>query len=155
MTLEAMATIGEIVTSVATVLTLAYLALQIKTSNRVEMVQSRRAVHERTGNIATALGTDKQAANVFRRGLTDFNSLDEDERVQFIWLFSQLVGHVDLAFADERLGLAEKGYVEGTSQGTFNMMTTPGGRAYWDKNKVAYSREFREFVERRVYNEQP
>ena len=153
MTLEGFAAVGEIITSVATVATLAYLALQIRTANRVEMVQSRRAVHERTGSIATALGTDKQSASVFRRGLADFSALDEDEQIQFVWLFSQLVGHVDLAYADERLGLAEKGYMEGTSQGTFNMMMTPGGRAYWEMNKNAYSPEFREFVERRVYGE--
>lgn len=146
-------TIAEIVTSIATVATLLYLALQIRTASNAQVSQSRRAVHDRTAVLANTLGQSTETASVWRRGLREFESLSADEKVQFIWLFSQLVGHADLAYADHRLGLSEDNYLEETVGMTIDMLRMPGGRAYWKYSRNSYSRDFRDYIERTVLSE--
>ena len=150
MTFQDYGVVAELLASVATVLTPIYLAIQIRTASRAQISQSRRAVHDRTAGLANTVGQSTETASVWRRGLWDFESLNADEKVQFIWLFSQLVGHADLAYADHRLGLSEDNYLEETAGMTFDMLRMPGGRAYWEYSRNSYSRDFRNYIEQEV-----
>lgn len=150
MTFEDYGIAAEILASVATLLALFYLAVQIRTASRAQIADSRRTGHDRAAMLAITIGQSTETAGVWRRGLWEFESLSTDEKVQFIFLFSQLVSQTDLAYADHRLGLSERNHFEETSGVTFDMLRMPGGRAYWEYSKNSYSKDFRNYIDQKV-----
>ena len=62
MTFQDYGVVAEILASVATVMTLIYLTIQIRTASRAKNSQSRRAVHDRTAVLANTLGDSTETA---------------------------------------------------------------------------------------------
>ena len=64
MTLQEAGMFGDVITSVATVATLAYLAVQIRTANVMNVAESRRSVHNLTGDISSLIGPREFAHHI-------------------------------------------------------------------------------------------
>ena len=150
MNLQDMSSMGEIVTSIATVITLFYLAIQIRAANVLQTAESRRAVHHSTGEISSIIAQSTENARIFRIGVSDYESLNEDQQVQFDWIFALVLGQAVDSFEDMQLGIGKKDYFETYFFGTFQMLRAPGGRSYWARRKRNYSLDFREFVESNI-----
>ena len=74
---------GEFVGAIAVVVTLGYLAVQIRDNTKAMQADSRYAVGQITLDLCLALSNDGEFANIWRRGLEDPTTLDSDER--FRW----------------------------------------------------------------------
>ena len=81
---EAVGAIGEIVGAAAVVISLIYLALQIRAQNR----EARRAaMHEFSEGFRDTMATfasDSEIAKIFIRGNDDFAGLSDDEKLRMI-----------------------------------------------------------------------
>ncbi|MEC7418977.1 MAG: hypothetical protein VX659_02865, partial [Pseudomonadota bacterium] len=79
---DAAGAIGEIVGALAVVMSLIYLASQIRIQNREAKISS---VHDITEAFRLAITSfqDEQRAIVYTKALRDFDNLTEAERLQF------------------------------------------------------------------------
>ena len=151
MTIQDLGSAGEFVAALATLITLIYLALQIRTNTRIIQAESQRG-HANTSNVlAATLGANKEAASIFRRGLSEPDTLDPDERIQFAFLFIPLVTQAHNAFQDYHLGITDEERFEAVADHVITMLKTPGGRNWWKFNSSAHLPEFRAYVEARLH----
>ena len=97
------------------------------------------------------IGENKEVASVFRRGLMEPGSLDPDESVQFMFLFSMLTSQADNIIVDHRLGVVDREVMESTTTTTRQLLRTPGGRQYWNAYSTTHTPEFREYVDQRLH----
>ena len=143
---EAVGAIGETVGALAVVITLVYLATQIRSQNRESRLA---AVHELTEafRAATMSFQDPNLASVFVRAKTDFTELPEEERLQFISMVHGVLRVWEDAYyqygqnrLDERLWNAMVIQFSG-------YFSLPGVRRVWEIRKQAYSEDFRRFVD--------
>ena len=83
MSWDAAGAIGEIFGALAVVMSLIYLATQIRTQNREAKISS---VHEITEAFRLAITSfqDEQRAVVYTKALNGFDSLTDSEKLQFI-----------------------------------------------------------------------
>ncbi len=81
MTLDQATNLAEIVASIATLITLIYLAVQVRANTRVSTAEGRRNAMTQTFDIAHLISDSGEVASIFRRGLADPQSLDTDESV--------------------------------------------------------------------------
>lgn len=91
---NALGAVGEIVGAVAVVVSLVYLAIQIRFSARTARSEAvRTAIKEHQGY--ALLHLQPEIASLFRRGLHSFKDLDADEKVQFnaYWV-TQISSHM-------------------------------------------------------------
>ncbi len=102
MTIQELGSLGEFVAAVATLVTLVYLALQIRANTAAIRADSRRGSTSQGMQFQGLMGGDKDAASVFRRGLVEPSALDPDESTQFEFLFSMVVSQADNVFCDYR-----------------------------------------------------
>ena len=102
---------------------------------------------------AAAIGSNKEAASVFRRGMADFESLDPDERVQFSFLISMLIAETEAAFIDLQLGINTREDFESTTSAVRGLLKTPGGREYWRGFGANTTPAFRDYVETEIYSD--
>ena len=81
--------IGEFFGSILVFVTLIYLAIQTRSINKQSQAEARYAFVDAMADINVGIGSSKQVASAWRRGLESVENLDEDERMQFYMFVGQ------------------------------------------------------------------
>lgn len=152
MTLDQVTNIAEIAAAIATIGTLAYLAVQIRENTVTQRAEARRASASVTSDYSSTIGQDKEVARVFRVGLYDFEALDEDETVQFFFLFAMLVGGADQTFSDYKLNIIDEELFLASLHSVGRMLKTSGGRVFWQFHSKNYTEHFQDYIDRTFIN---
>ncbi len=87
---------GEFVGAIAIVVTLIYLAVQIRQNTASSQAASRDSMARLTYDFTMRIASDDSMASLFRRGQNDPNSLDDDELFLTLSDLSRLGGHVPM-----------------------------------------------------------
>ncbi|MDH4017233.1 MAG: hypothetical protein OEV20_07840 [Actinomycetota bacterium] len=146
MTIQDFGSIGELIGAVATVATLAYLAIQIKDNTRITKAESRRNNYSGVSLALAPIVADEAVAKIFISGLADFKGLAPVDRVRFSMMMGRLVAGAQLAFFEKLDGVSE----DHADQHVNNMImfiATPGGTAWWEAMSQNYRPQFRDEVE--------
>ena len=143
---DAIGAIGEVVGAVAVVGTLAYLAVQIRAQAREYKLA---AVQTLTSNITETYSgmMEHQLAEVWTRGVKDFDSLVEAEQVQLIAFMQKYFRTVEAAYYQaEAAGLNEHVW-KGIVRHTATLLSTSAASRVWAMRKHSYSDEFQAFID--------
>jgi len=111
---EAIGAVGEVLGAVGVIVTLAYLALQIRqNSEHIEQnVRSQRlsasaALHHDLTEIRLSFLTDPELLRIFAQGRSDPNTLSPDERTRFMVTCTLLFEQLAFAFDRREEGIAD------------------------------------------------
>lgn len=152
---EAIGTVAEVVGAAAVVVSLVYLAVQIRQNTRQVEEQSRAQRFSALGilfdnwrNFRTSIATNPAVASIWRRGNEDPNQLDPDEWIVFDLLMVDLLWGFAanwMVGVDEGLG----SYLRDDIADNLLIYDSPGFRAWWQSSshRNEYPREFSSFVE--------
>lgn len=145
-TIQDLGSAGEFVTAIATLITLVYLALQLRNNASVSRFDAHLKVRQLAAE-AGAILSDPVNARLWRIGLSDPDALSEDERIGFSYMLVLVVNSIDARLEYERATGDPKAY---KTQG--NIMDTlasqPGFQRWWESWAHAYNAEMNAFVER-------
>lgn len=83
---EAIGAIGELVGALGVILTLAYLAIQIRQNTKSTDKQNRRDAMEFVYTSSRPMIDDSELAEIYLRGMDDFHSLTDVEKLRFHYL---------------------------------------------------------------------
>ena len=87
--------IGEIVGSIAVVISLVYVALQIRHANKQSEMDSLRHTWDGLNQICDRMSESKETASIINRGRESFQSLDDDERLMFEHIHLRLLNTME------------------------------------------------------------
>ncbi|HUE87962.1 MAG TPA: hypothetical protein VMO26_17960 [Vicinamibacterales bacterium] len=146
MDLNLLTAISDIVATVAVVISLLYLANQIRAQNREARIAAVHEISEAFRN-ATAHTQDAALASVYVRGKNDFEALEETERMQFVSLFHSLFRVWEDAFYQHRGGRLDERVWNAMVAQYSGYLSLPGFVRVWQIRKHAYSDDFRAFVD--------
>ena len=152
MSLEDLGNLGEFVAAVAVVVSLIYLAVQIRqnTQQIKQSISSVKASAYQT-SLSSAAGfivnvaQDPDLADIYRRGLQG-DSLNETEWIRFRFVISNLFGHYEHLYYQHRAGLAEPELWESRAANMEWYFAQPGWRSYWDEAGRLFGKAFRDYV---------
>ncbi len=157
MSLEDLGNLGEFVGAIAVVITLVYLALQIR-QNTAHLSQNTRAVQlsalqanvESGNRVRELLILNPEVAELYLKGLQGYSQLDRPERLRFGMLVENLLGALQASY-DRYVGLEiDPGRVEGIAKMLDSMLVYPGVREWWSRNRADQRSEFHELVRERL-----
>jgi len=138
-TIQDLGSIGEVLGALATVATLAYLALQIRRSNIIATLESRRATTSVQSGIILAIVQNPDVARIWREGLGDRGSLNSDDKVRFDLLLGELIAGITEGFMDQGLlGNSDASATRDNQENIRAFLQTPGGAAWWPKYRGRY-----------------
>jgi hypothetical protein len=141
--------LGEVLGAVAVVLTLAYLAKQVRQSNRIAKAEAFRSARVRYASLAGSWASDKQWSVLFIRirwqGLRR-EDLTLEERAVAGMRYLSLLNHLAAIYEDVQLGILPSSAYEILGTDTF---TVPYMRDVWPILRGEHSPEFVEFFETR------
>lgn len=131
MDLTQLANLGEFIGGAAVLVTLVYLALQVRQSNTWNRQQGFRDIQGRTIDWIEHVTSTKEMAHLYNTGRADYEALDDDDRFRFNWLqarrwaaFELVVDyHQGGSMKDEILLIVESYMRDDLSQ--------PGIRRWW------------------------
>jgi len=125
---------GEFVGAIAVVITLAYLATQIRQNTLAMEKNAEREVLNDAARWRENVIRQPEVAELYLKGLSEPESLDHTERLRFRMILDGLFDHWSFQFFT---ALAES-----MSRDAARILETPGGTAYWDRAKYRHSTEF-------------
>ena len=156
MSLEDLGNIGDFVGAIGVVLSLVYLAVQIRQNSR-QVEQNTRSVrsasfhvaHESIGAYASSIAEDEALAELLERGLRGAE-LSSTERVRFDALFSRLFSAYEELFYLQRDSLVDSELWASRARNLSSYLRQPGGRDYWGRMRGLFAESFREFVDQQL-----
>ena len=134
---DAIGAIGEVVGAVAVVLTLGYLAISIRQTNRTVKVDSRQRVLDRYSD---ALG-NVLAPNVLdamRNGLQDFDGLSSKDQAAYTLAQTIFANNLLNAMRLRDEGTLDTETFTHISNGFVSGCRSPGGRAWWKSVETVF-----------------
>ena len=147
MDLEAIAALGEIVGAIAVVISLVYLATQIR--------QNTSGV--RRGSTAEAIAAfrewnyyliaDSSIRQVFIKGTGGMDNLSDDERGQFIVFIFNFFKTAELLHFQYVNGAMDEGVWAGWEKLLSQFGTTPGSLQFYRERQALFSPRFREWMD--------
>jgi hypothetical protein len=149
-TIQDWGSVGELVGAAATVATLLYLALQIRANTAALRSDARRSIISDGATFLSSVGANLENTRVFRRGLTEFDDLDADERMQFFLQLSLLLSQTENAFSDFQSGMIDRESLEARLISVRQILATPGGVAWWNTFSPTMGARLREYLRAEV-----
>ena len=140
MNLDLVSTIAELVAAVGVIVSLLYLAKQIRTGSNIEDARAFESAvnswHQATANLL-----NEANRGVFLKGLADYESLTDDETFHFHALSAHLIDRFEIILQFERLGITEKDHLVNMI-GPFirDLLHHPGFQKYWESESPYFSR---------------
>ena len=148
MTLEQYAAVAEIIGGMAVLVTLIYLVVELKKSNRLALAESRRATMSHTTQLGSLIGQSDEISAFFYEALVDYDSLSPARKLRFDFLFSVLGGHGDLAWTDFELGFTDQTTFEHSTSVFMRLLKTPAGKNFWAMHGQNFTTGFRQHVDK-------
>jgi hypothetical protein len=128
---EAVGAIGDLMSGVVVIASVAYLAVQIRQSNRhAEASTELSWIHGL--NEIWDRWTVESTMTAIRRGLRDFDSLSKNEQAIFHLQVGALVNHCMAAEQLWQRRLIAEATREAAVDLLARILSTPGGRRYWE-----------------------
>ncbi len=153
--LGTLANLGEFVSAIAVVVSLVYLAYQVRQSTDSLRTENYARALERVATMQARLSSDAAFAAVVTRGAIDPSRLTAEERVQFTWTFYEMFGAFEFMFHQSESGALPREVWQRWSDTLAWWISLPGVQAWWVARPAPFSASFTTHVEGRLQSGLP
>jgi hypothetical protein len=140
---EAIGAVGETVGALAVLVTLVYLAMQIRQNTKSVQAAAVDSANSQVSKIREVIFSDADVANMYRRGNEDPASLSEDDTIRY----RLLIHNIMLALSNSITQASVSGLSESMRQVELpilgRVVGTAGGRWFWETYRHEFEESFR------------
>jgi hypothetical protein len=146
---EAISAIGQIVGAFAVVISLIYVAREVRRNSRATQLAAMRSIHDAFNRWSQQLGQYPHLAEVYYRGIYDFESLQPTDFVRFSAFLHPAFRLLEEAYYLQAAGHLEKGVWQAWEAMARDFNAYPGVQAWWRLRSYWFSEEFANHVNQR------
>ena len=152
---EALGAIGEIVGAVAVLVTLGYLALQIRQNTQsVRSSTFQAAIRDMAENI-DHLVRDPELNRIWHVGIHDLESLSTEDRHRFAAYMTSVLRRYENLVYQTHPGTLDPDAWEGVRANLKNTLSHPGTVVWWKRARHLFNRQLQDFVDMELSAEEP
>jgi hypothetical protein len=148
MTLNDLGNLGEFVSAVAVVVSLVYLAVQVRQNTRMMRVSTHHALNTAFNALHVAYGSDPAVSTFLNRASEDYSQLDRDERLRYALLMRASFGLHNDWFLQAREGLFSEEEWTSQTRAIARALAPPGARAWWERDAEIFPEAFQREISR-------
>ena len=145
--LDALGNVGDFLGGIGVVVTLLYLAAQIRQNTRPSRTESYQAVATSMSELTFQLWMNPEASRIFQQGSFDIDMLPQTERSQFSGLLSAMVRSLENIHYQYRTGAIDRALWAGWEFRLRSIASAPGFQVWWAEQKNAYSSDFQHLID--------
>lgn len=123
---EAIGAVGEVLGAIGVIVTLGYLAVQIRRNTSVVRSTAVQSSNSRIAEVVRTIATVENS-DVFSRGLTSPDELTDSERLHFAFMMSGFFITMDSTYWDYRTGVLPEAIWERELELLRRYLALPGG----------------------------
>ncbi|MGR8947693.1 MAG: hypothetical protein ACU84Q_06570 [Gammaproteobacteria bacterium] len=147
---EAVSAIAEVIGVVVVVISLAYVAVQIRQNTIATRNQTTYELVSAVSDATHMVSLDAELAKIVGRGIYDRESLTSEEQFRFNTYFFGYVNRVEYAYDQYKSkGLEEKAWRKLERELPI-FLSLPGASAWWRQDKIRFSEEFVQYLDERI-----
>jgi hypothetical protein len=135
---ETLGNLGDFLGGIGVVVTLVYLALQIRQNTRATRAASFHAVTDARNRVNVSISESAEMARIFMVGSEDRSALSPEDRVRFDLTCLSYLHVVESMHYQAMVGAGEKGLVDAEARSLASLLSDPGVRDWWYENPHAF-----------------
>jgi hypothetical protein len=147
MDLATLANLGEFIGGLVVMVSLVYLAHQVRQNTLSLRTENYARVLDRMSTIQAQIATDADLNRIVVRGSQDPGGLTPTERIRFTWAMYELIGAGEFMFHQGQAGTLPDDVWERWKATIVWWLSFPGIRLWWAARPSPFSRSFEAFVD--------
>jgi len=147
MSLDALGNVGDFVGGLGVVITLVYLAAQIRQNTATVRASGSASHNEGFNSVFLLLSQDENVRDVYFRGLADYEGLSAEQQLHFDTVAIYILQSIQGSFYLHREGAISDDAWQDTLFWLSVLTSQPGFSSMWEKWKSRVPRGLREFVD--------
>jgi hypothetical protein len=146
-TLESLGNLGEFVGSIAVIISLVYLAIQIKKNTEAERTSTYRSIVSDFGFMNQSMASDPELTMLYIKGMEDFGALEPSEKARVSQVFYMTFRYFENMYYQHRRGYLEGEVWTGWERIMLAYFGRPGFQTWWSARRDVFSESFVRFLE--------
>jgi hypothetical protein len=153
---EAVGAVAELLGALGVIISLVYLATQIRQNTRSVRMSSHHGIVDQFNQTSLAAVQDPELIELITRGLTDPGSLSEGEQARFFLFIMTLFRTYEELYQLDRKGLADHELWQARHRSMRTWLARPGVRAWWSTDwSEMFVDSFRTMVDKEIRSLEP
>src|SRR5947207_15901937 len=144
---DALSAISQLVGSIAVVLSVLYLALQVHRSTRVAKLAAQDAAATALRDVTKPFSENPEVGRIWRVGLEDLDALSPDDKARFYHVAFQFLKAMETIHFHYIYGLMDEQIWRGWWNLYRHYLVSPGLEHYWKLRHDLFSERFQDFVQ--------
>ena len=145
--IEALGNIGDFLGGIGVVITLIYLAGQVRQNTRSVRISAFQTAQRDIADKLDGLSHDPELIRIFFDGNHNFESLSKEDRRRYAIFMTGWLRRYETLLYQTHLGNIDRAQWAGQLSEIRTAFEYPGARAWWGQAKGSFNRDLREFVE--------
>ena len=145
--LQYLANLGEVVGAVVVILSLIYLAIQVRQNTQAQRTENYSRALDRLASMQSMLSQDGDTSAIFSKAVVDTSKLTPQERLRFTWSMYEAFGAFEFMFLASRTDAIPNEVWERWSSGVAWWLSFPGVQTWWRARPGPFTESFTAFVE--------
>jgi hypothetical protein len=145
--LETLGNLGDFLGGAGVLVSLIYLAIQIRHNTTAGKADSYQAVVSAVSDWSREVGADADLCRVILKGQASSASLEPVERMQFSLTMASFFRHMENVHAKFESGSVDERVWDGWAARTRAFLVAPGTADWWRSTETAYSSSFRKWAD--------
>ena len=142
------AVVAESAASLAVVVSLVYLGIQVRLQAKANQMSVINSLTQQWSETLLAFATQKEMYDIWMRGLANFDALSTEERGRFSSILVNFTQILEGLHLHHRSGRIDPELWEGLDNRLRDIFATPGVQAWWPLRKHWHTRRFQRYVDR-------
>lgn len=144
---DAIGSVADVVAALGVIITLLYLAIQIREQTRESRLSATRELARDWTEGLRAFYDNEDTFELYQRAIVDYESLSGGDRIKAYMMFSSSLRAIELQYFHVTVGKLEPSMFVSTEFRIRQLSAMPGVRYWWANNKEQYNTKFIEYVE--------
>jgi hypothetical protein len=144
---EAIGAIGEVLGAAAVVLTLGYLAVQIRQNSQAVKNSAAQTLLSEANELLRLGASDPATARAVLLGQTLFDELSESEKAQFITFMFAWMRTIEQAYFQYAQGYIDEEIWEGHRAHQRQLIQAPAVKKWWSQRRCFFSKKFQSYMD--------
>lgn len=150
--LQSLANVSEIIGNIVVLLSLIYLAIQVRQNTEGQRTENYARALERLAAMQSMQSQDSDTSLILSRGILDPAKLSPQERIRFTWIMFEAFGAYEFMFHASKTDSIPEEIWWRWSMALAWWVSFPGVKTWWKAVPVPFTGSFTSFVESLMEN---
>ena len=142
---EAIGAVGEVTGAIAVVITVVYLAVQLRRNTNALKSSTERDISSALSNMAMNI-SHTEIPDIMLRASEGLQQLDKKEIAQFAYYLNGVLRHFEYAYSQHRLGNLSDDSWQAINQTIKQNFSSVGVQKYWIQRSTSFRLDFQDYI---------